>query len=114
MAFSVVGRAAAALALGLAASHAIAAAPEDIEVDIPTADAATLAPVTVYELETEMVVRGWVLCVSPTVAKELVRAREESVERAYAEFEAARLCLTSPSCASSCASASMSVPLIWA
>ena len=51
-------------------------------------------PVT-YPLDTEIVVRQWVMCVSQPVAENLVRAREESVEKArlmYAELKDAHSC----------------------
>lgn len=52
-------------------------------------------PPAAYPLDTEMVVRQWVMCVSQTVAEDLVRAREESVEQAwltYAKLKDSRSC----------------------
>ena len=46
-------------------------------------------------LDTEMVVRNWVLCVSQTVAEQLVRVREQgtgAAQSAYAELREARSC----------------------
>jgi len=48
-----------------------------------------------YALDTEMVVRNWVLCVSQSVAEELVRARETSVAaalKAYDDLRTAKSC----------------------
>jgi hypothetical protein len=42
-----------------------------------------------------MVVENWILCISQEIAEELVRAREESAEKAlstYAGFREARAC----------------------
>lgn len=74
-------------------SPAYAAAPDML--DIEPAAAPTTAPITDYALDTEMVVRNWVLCVSETVAEQLVQAREAGVDRArstYAELNAAKSC----------------------
>lgn len=49
----------------------------------------------VYDLDTEMVVHDWVLCISQSIAEDLVRAREESLEQAwsaYQGFEEAHQC----------------------
>ena len=74
-------------------SPAFAAAPDGLDAEpiVPPAAAA----ISDYALDTEMVVRNWVLCISPTVAERLVQAREESVERArsaYAELNEAKSC----------------------
>ncbi len=72
-----------------------AAAPEMIEPELPAVGANAVTPVIVYELETEMVVKDWVLCISAAVAEQLVQAREESVEKAlsaYAALQQARSC----------------------
>jgi hypothetical protein len=63
------------------ASLAIAAIPP--VVDIPPAPQARTM---IYALNTEMVVRDWVLCTSQESAEELVQAREESDERARSTF----------------------------
>ena len=76
---------AAALVLACMASPAGAAAPEEIVAD-PALGGLAAGPGKIYELETEMVVRNWVLCVSQPLAEELVRAREESAERAVAAY----------------------------
>ena len=67
-----------------AASSAWAAAPETLDAELPPASAVT--PVLVYELDTEMVVKDWVLCISAAVAEQLVQAREESVEKALSAY----------------------------
>jgi hypothetical protein len=88
-------RAAAILALCLA-PPARAAAPEEPVAAPPSVQGiASAASGSVYELEREMVVHNWVLCVSGEIAEELVRAREESADRAlaaYAGFRQARTC----------------------
>jgi hypothetical protein len=88
------GRLAAILGLCLA-SPVHAAAPEETA-SVPAIDGiGSAASGTVYELEREMVVHNWVLCVSGELAEELVRAREESAERAraaFAGFQEARTC----------------------
>ena len=76
---------AAALVLVCVASPAWAAAPEEVVAD-PALGVIAAGPGKIYELETEMVVHNWVLCVSQTLAEDLVRAREESAERAVAAY----------------------------
>jgi hypothetical protein len=88
-------RLAAILAFSALVSPAFAAAPDvlDAEPLVPAAKAG--APIADYALDTEMVVRNWVLCVSATVAEELVQARESGVDRArstYAELNASKSC----------------------
>ena len=86
---------AAALVLACMASPAWAAAPEEIVADPALGGLAAAGPGKIYELETEMVVRNWVICVSQALAEELVRAREESAEKAvaaYVGFAEARSC----------------------
>ncbi len=76
-------------------SPAFAAAPDMLDAEPLVAPAKAGAPIADYALDTEMVVRDWVLCVSLTVAEQLVQAREESVERArsaYAELNQAKSC----------------------
>jgi hypothetical protein len=46
------------------------------------------APAKIYELDTEIVVHNWVLCISQSVAEQLVEAREESVEKAWSAYGA--------------------------
>ncbi len=78
-----------------AASAAIAAAPEMLDPELPPVDMPAVTPVVVYELDTEMVVKDWVLCISAAVAEQLAQAREESVEKAlsaYAALQQARSC----------------------
>ncbi|HET7717801.1 MAG TPA: hypothetical protein VFK86_19410 [Bauldia sp.] len=87
-------RAAAILAFSLLLSPALAAAPEEIYSE-PAAPPQGGAPIVDYALDTEMVVKDWVLCVSQTVAEQLVHAREEGPDRArvtYAELNAAKSC----------------------
>lgn len=86
---------AAALLLACLASPAWAAAPEEIAVVDPVLEGVSAGPGKIYELETEMVVHNWVLCVSQTLAEDLVRAREESAEKAvsaYVGFAQAKGC----------------------
>jgi len=65
-----------------------AAAPVGIETELPSADGAVAAPpASLYELDTEMVVHNWVMCISANVAEQLVRAREEGVEQALSAYE---------------------------
>jgi hypothetical protein len=79
----------------LTLSPAFAAAPDLLDAEPLVPRAKVAAPIADYALDTEMVVRNWVLCVSQTVAEQLVQAREESVERArsaYAELNQAKSC----------------------
>jgi hypothetical protein len=87
------GAVAALLFLCGAALPASAAAPGDLEPEatVPV----TASPIRDYDLDTEMVVRDWVLCVSQAVAEKLVHARETGVDAArstYAELNAAKSC----------------------
>jgi hypothetical protein len=78
-----------------AASPLCAAAPDMLELPPPAVDLTVAAPVSLFELDTEIVVKNWVLCVSAAFAEQLVRAREESVEKAasaYADLQQARTC----------------------
>jgi hypothetical protein len=91
--FLALRRVAAAATICLAAPLAWAAAPEGLEPDLMAP--VTSTPVHIYELETEMVVHDWVLCISQAVAEELARAREESAEKAklaYAALSESRAC----------------------
>lgn len=72
----------------LVGSLAWAAAPVGVESDMPALGTVAATPAKIYELDTEMVVRDWVLCVSASVAEDLVRAREESLEQAWSAYEA--------------------------
>jgi hypothetical protein len=86
-------RAAAALGIALA-STSWAAAPDDIAV-ATAPDIAVQSTGPDYALETEMVVHGWVLCVSAAGAEELARARAESLasaRTAYASLAGTRAC----------------------
>jgi hypothetical protein len=87
----------AAVAAACFSAPAWGAAPETIEaLETPALDGlATPPPSAPYALDTEMVVKNWVLCISQDIAEELVRAREESAEKAlstYAGFQEARSC----------------------
>ena len=76
-------------------SPAFAAAPGDLDSEPATPQVEPAPPIVDYNLDTEMVVQNWVLCVSRTVAEQLVQAREEGVDRArsaYAELNAAKSC----------------------
>jgi hypothetical protein len=79
---------AAATAALIVSSAAWAAAPDALEPQsTPVAAApAPMPPLTVYELNTEMVVKNWVLCVSADRAEQLVWAREQGVEHAISAF----------------------------
>jgi hypothetical protein len=95
MKIGILRRAAATALICSAASPLWAAAPDTIELPPPAVDAIVSAPMTLFELDTEMVVKNWVLCVSAAFAEQLVRAREESVEKAataYADLQQARTC----------------------
>jgi hypothetical protein len=81
-------RAAAIAGVYVAAPGAWAAAPVGIETELPSADGAVAAPpASLYELDTEMVVHNWVMCISANVAEQLVRAREEGVEQALSAYK---------------------------
>ena len=89
------GRLAAAGVFFLSLWPAFAAAPDLLDSEPVVPRATVAAPIADYALDTEMVVRNWVLCVSQTVAEQLVQAREESVERArsaYAELNQSKSC----------------------
>lgn len=97
LAMSYRGLLAAAAVLGMACALALpvrAAAPVDEDPSPPAASAEISVPPG-YALDTEMVVRNWVLCVSQSVAEDLVRARETSVAaalKAYDDFSTAKSC----------------------
>ena len=88
---------AAAAALGAACAlslPAFAAAPVDLEPAKPALRAEIPVPAD-FSLNTEMVVRNWVLCVSQTVAEKLVHARETSAAaalKAYDDLRTAKSC----------------------
>jgi hypothetical protein len=88
-------RIAAVFAFSTTLSPAFAAAPGGLDPEPAMTQTTASPPIVDYSLDTEMVVRNWVLCVSPSVAEQLVHAREEGLERArstYAELNAAKFC----------------------
>jgi hypothetical protein len=64
-----------------------AAAPVGLQTEIPMMESAVATPAKIYELDTEMVVHNWVICVSQGVAEQLVQAREVSAEKAVSAYE---------------------------
>jgi hypothetical protein len=83
-----------AFSTALALGHAWAATPGAIE-PRPSSPADRAESPAAYPLNTEIVVRQWVMCVSQPLAEDLVRAREESVEKArliYAKLRDAHSC----------------------
>jgi len=77
------------------ATSAFAAASDAIEATPPSP--AFTAPVTVndFQLDTKMVVHGWVLCVSEATAETIVKARDRGIDEvlaAYADLRAAKSC----------------------
>ncbi len=88
-------RLAALLMFSAMLSPAFAAAPDLLDAEPMVQPARAGAGIADYALDTELVVRNWVLCVSETVAEELVHARETSLDRArstYAELNASKSC----------------------
>jgi hypothetical protein len=88
-------RIAAVLLFSATLSPAFAAAPDQLDAEPIVRPARAAASIADHALDTEMVVRNWVLCVSETVAEELVHARETSLDRArstYAELNASKSC----------------------
>ena len=78
------------VALCLGAPLAWAAAPPATGTEADRID-----PPTIHELDTEIVVHNWVLCVSRVFAEQLARAREAGVEEAhsaYADLARSRAC----------------------
>jgi hypothetical protein len=80
-------RSAAIVIACLVAEAAWAAAPAEVQTELAAPGAVSATPAKVYELEIEMVVHNWVLCVSESVAEQLVRAREEGVEKALSAYD---------------------------
>jgi hypothetical protein len=86
----------AAIAFLIGGQGAWSAAPATL--DLPGKPAPTTmsaAPIEDYRLDTERVVKHWVLCISQTLAESLVRAREQSAAeaaKAFEKFKAARTC----------------------
>lgn len=81
---------------GVTSIGAWAAAPGalDPEPQKPVAASAIGAP-GLYQLDVEMTVKNWVLCVSQPLAENLLKARETSEERfmtAYSQAAAAHTC----------------------
>ena len=53
------------------------------------------APLTDYQLDTEMIVQNWVVCASRPSAEEIVQARAKSAadaQKTYAQLKAAKSC----------------------
>lgn len=78
----------------VAAPTARAAAPTGAESEIAPAAPHAAAPVP-YRLDTEMVVRDWVLCISLASAEKLARAGEagaDAARAAYAGLAGERVC----------------------
>jgi hypothetical protein len=93
--FPTLCRAAAIAALSLSAPAALAAAPDALEPVEASPPATSLAAPIDYSLDTEMVVRNWVLCISQPLAEKLARAREggrENARLAYVDLAGARSC----------------------
>lgn len=67
---------------------ALAAAPDALDDAAPAAKTAPalMAPLE-HRLDTEMVVRGWVLCISQGFAETLAKARSAGIEEALAAYE---------------------------
>lgn len=88
-------RAAAVAALCMSSPAVLAAAPDSLEpVEAAPAETSLGAPLD-YTLDTEIVVRNWVLCISQPLAEELARAREagpENAKVAYLGLANARSC----------------------
>jgi hypothetical protein len=80
-------RAAATISVVSLSSVAWGAAPLELQAEAPAAEPAPAEQIKIYELETEMVVHNWVLCVSESGAQTLARAREESAENAWSAYE---------------------------
>jgi hypothetical protein len=88
-------RAAAIVALCATATQGWAAAPDLEAPESIEPEMIGIAPRLDYELETEMVVKDWVLCVSLPLAEQLVRAREGGIEQArlaYADLVSSHSC----------------------
>ena len=84
------GAAAAAFAFCLGAPSAIAGALVGTDAMPPAAAPAAARPLLIHQLDTEMVVHDWVLCISEDFAEQLARARAVSVERANAAYAGLR------------------------
>ncbi len=71
----------------------LAAAPDDIDMAAPAkAKQGLIAPLE-YKLDTEMVVKDWVLCISQSFAESIARADSPEQARAvYADLKANKSC----------------------
>lgn len=88
-------RAAAIAAFCLSAPAVLAAAPDALDPVEASPPATGLSAPIDYSLDTEMVVRNWVICVSQEFAEQLVRARDDSIEKAretYVQLNVAHYC----------------------
>jgi hypothetical protein len=71
-----------------------AAGPDPVEAPATETPAVSVQPID-YTLDTELVVRNWVLCVARPFAEELVHARETGVDAAvtaFGQLTAAKTC----------------------
>jgi hypothetical protein len=88
---------AAVLAVAVAAPMAaLAAAPDNLDDATPALQppAGVIAPLE-YQLNTQMVVRDWVLCVSQAYAESLAKARAAGLDKAlatYSDLKASKSC----------------------
>jgi hypothetical protein len=86
---------AAVAALSIYAPAAVAAAPDVVEpAAVPPVENGIGVAID-YALDTEIVVRNWVLCISQPLAEKLARAREaglESARLAYVDLANSRAC----------------------
>lgn len=81
---------------GLTSFGAFAAAPAALDADTrPEVGVASIGNPGLYQLDVEMTVKNWVLCVSQPLAEGLLKARETSKENfmsAYSQAAAAHTC----------------------
>jgi hypothetical protein len=75
------------LAAAASSSVAIAAAPAAAEPEIQSTHPAIITANDPFQLDVEMTVKNWFLCISQPFAEKLVQAREVSVEKANAAYE---------------------------
>lgn len=76
-----------------AVTPSFGAAPDLIEPAAP--EAGSISDIDPYKLDTERIVRNWVLCISQPLAETLVQARASGIEqaqKAYDQLAAAKAC----------------------